>query len=601
MDHNIEGSTYKWIVLLLLMTAAAGEDPQVVIGNVTIVGKKAFYTGFEADEFLGIPYAKPPTGNLRFRKSEPLDDWFSRQTTFNATNFGSTCYEFQYSTQSSVLSSEDCLFLNVFVPVLEPNNTSGHAVMIWIHGGDFQSGSSNPYIGSVLASYGNIIVVTINYRLGVFGFLSTGDENGPGNYGLWDQQSAFKWVYNNIRHFGGDINRITIAGESAGAISVILHGLNPENKDLFQRIIAQSGSPSLPAYDLERNVLENTKTIAKNLQCITSSTSELMNCLRAKNVDEINTASSSLSDSLFVPVVDRDFIKVNPRYISKSLQNAASKEVEFFQSVDLLSGINAYEGTIFLHKIFSQTNQENLVITSAKFREYLSSKMQISHGQDVGTEIVDMILAEYTNWTRPADNDSVRLQFVKLLGDINVGAPCIEMTRLHSKSSDSKTYLYHFTPKLVSYHSGPAWLPGAAHGDELNLTLGNVHMTSSASWERTLSNQTMTYWTNFVKGGDPGIASGAPQWPKYEPNTEMYLELEETLTETSVKQYLLAREYNFWLKVFPGLLEAREKANCRVSTDATTNRVSAATTMSLGVFNEFLSCTVIVVVFRKLV
>jgi cholinesterase/neuroligin len=143
--------------------------------------------------------------------------------------------------KSDTSYSEDCLYLNIYAPK-KPEQGEKLAVMVWFHGGGFIVGSADIYPADHLAVYGDVVVVTVNYRLTVFGFLSTGDEHAPGNYGLWDQRMALDWVNKNIEGFGGDPARVTIFGESAGAASVIYQGLYPDNRGLFQRVVAQSGS-----------------------------------------------------------------------------------------------------------------------------------------------------------------------------------------------------------------------------------------------------------------------------------------------------------------------------------------------------------------------
>ena len=137
--------------------------------------------------------------------------------------------------------SEDCLFLNIYAPAVREQDV---AVMIWIHGGGFIAGAADPYRSDALAAHGNVIVVTINHRVSLWGFLSTEDEHAPGNYGLFDQHLAIQWVHDNIKAFGGDPSRVTIFGQSAGGASVMYRSIFEGNEGLFQRGIAQSGSPT---------------------------------------------------------------------------------------------------------------------------------------------------------------------------------------------------------------------------------------------------------------------------------------------------------------------------------------------------------------------
>jgi para-nitrobenzyl esterase len=192
-------------------------------------------------EFLGIPYAAPPIGELRWKAPVSHAAWTA---AWDATRFGPDCAQVSFVPGLANHSSEDCLYLNVYVP----NPARRHLpVMVWIHGGSFLVGSGEDADGSVLAAKGKVVVVTINYRLGPFGFLahkSLEAENPhhlSGNYGLLDQQAALKWVRRNIAAFGGDLTRVTIFGESAGGISVCLQLTAPGADGLFQRAINESG------------------------------------------------------------------------------------------------------------------------------------------------------------------------------------------------------------------------------------------------------------------------------------------------------------------------------------------------------------------------
>ncbi|XP_050390184.2 acetylcholinesterase-like, partial [Patella vulgata] len=210
------------------------------VGNITgsiedvNVGPKTV----KISAYLGIPFAEPPLGNLRFAKPQPKKK-FDR--TFLAKNYSASCHQInQYWDVGA--EDEDCLYLNVFSPNIDQSGTTKFAVFIWIHGGSFMFGEGKASTSSILAANGQIIVVSVNYRLGVFGFLSSGNSAAGGNYGLWDQHLAIKWVKNNIEGFGGDASKITIAGESAGSASVMFQAIYPGNENLFQRVIAESGS-----------------------------------------------------------------------------------------------------------------------------------------------------------------------------------------------------------------------------------------------------------------------------------------------------------------------------------------------------------------------
>ena len=191
-------------------------------------------------EFRGIRYGKPPVGPLRFKQPVPVEKW---EDTLDATTFGASCPQFINEMMSDFKPrkvSEDCLFLNVYVPA-ELDLNKKLSVMVWIHGGGLTFGFGDQYDGGWIAIEGNVITVTINYRMNIFGFLSVGHPASKGNYGLWDQKLALQWVHDNIHAFGRDPESVTIFGESGGGWSTSFQSLMPSNRGLFQRVISQSG------------------------------------------------------------------------------------------------------------------------------------------------------------------------------------------------------------------------------------------------------------------------------------------------------------------------------------------------------------------------
>ncbi|XP_078377736.1 cocaine esterase-like [Oculina patagonica] len=191
-------------------------------------------------KFLGVPFAAPPIGELRLKPPQPPKEW--KPNVRPAKKHGNVCWQGKYYEQMikhfdpNFSYSEDCLYLDVYTP----NVSSNLPVMVYIHGGSYELGSAVLFPGDILALYG-VVVVVIQYRLGPFGFLTTGDLAAPGNYGMLDQVEALKWVKENIEHFGGDPNKVTIFGVSAGGTSVALHLLSPLSQGLFHQAIAESG------------------------------------------------------------------------------------------------------------------------------------------------------------------------------------------------------------------------------------------------------------------------------------------------------------------------------------------------------------------------
>ncbi|PNF20727.1 hypothetical protein B7P43_G17299, partial [Cryptotermes secundus] len=254
--------------------------------------------------FQGIPYAKPPTGLLRFRDTQPPTAW---EGELDATEPGSLCM--QVTPLGLVVGTEDCLILNIFTPLLPEQNGSHNEqngelnVMVWIHGGAFYSGSSEQYSAQYLMDK-NVVFVSINYRLGVYGFLSTGDDESPGNYGLKDQTAALLWVKKNIAAFGGNPNSVTIFGQSAGGSLVHCHILSPFSEGLFHRAISMAGTAISPWASCP-DPLGMAQKQAKLVNCSTANTSTIVACLR--NTDPVLLVKTYpsvpliLEDMLYTP------------------------------------------------------------------------------------------------------------------------------------------------------------------------------------------------------------------------------------------------------------------------------------------------------------
>ncbi|KAF2889060.1 hypothetical protein ILUMI_17113, partial [Ignelater luminosus] len=252
--------------------------------------------------FTGIPYAKPPIGKLRFMPPVEPTPW---KNILDATKPHARCTQIDIFVNNYTLQGqENCLFVNVYKPKIKSKHDL-LPVLFFIHGGGFTSGHANPNLyGPDLLLDKDIILVTINYRLGILGFLSTEDKVVPGNNGLKDQSFALKWAKKNIIHFGGDPDRITIFGQSAGAASVHFHYLSPLSRGLFTAAIAHSGaSNSLWTIAPKGQAIRNTKRLGKLLNCTTNSTKDLVECLRKVKAFDIVKKDNAFMEFSYDPVV----------------------------------------------------------------------------------------------------------------------------------------------------------------------------------------------------------------------------------------------------------------------------------------------------------
>lgn len=262
------------LIALLCPSLARGRDLVVKTNYGRVRGLRENVNGKQVDSFLGIPFAKPPVGDLRFKHPLPAEPW---EGIFNATEKPNTCWQAPDTTypgfrgsemwNPNTKMSEDCLYLNVWVPHPRPRDAT---VLVWIYGGGFYSGTStlDVYDARIFTAEENVIIASMQYRTGALGFMYMGHPDSPGNAGLFDQLLALKWIHENIHHFGGNPNRVTLFGESAGAASVTMHLLSPLSQDYFTRAITQSASATCEWAVLPReNMKDRAKTFADMTGC----------------------------------------------------------------------------------------------------------------------------------------------------------------------------------------------------------------------------------------------------------------------------------------------------------------------------------------------
>ena len=297
-------------------------------------------------KFLGVPFAAPPIEELRFKAPKPPKAW--KPKVYSAKTHGAICLQlrdpslefFIQSVTPNFTYSEDCLYLNVF----SPNTSLSLPVMVYIHGGGYTRGTAITSPSDVLALQG-VVVVIVQYRLGPFGFLTTGDSAAPGNYGMLDQVEALRWVNENIANFGGNPSKVTIFGQSAGGTSVGLHLLSPLSRDLFHQAIPESGVDLSPfAIQPTSFGLRFTKELAQKLNCGFSDHSAMVSCMRSKTASDMQKAAESIRFSFinvinWAPVVDKNFLLDTPQVLRKKGE---------FKQVPLIITFTSNEGASFL-------------------------------------------------------------------------------------------------------------------------------------------------------------------------------------------------------------------------------------------------------------
>jgi acetylcholinesterase len=460
-------------------------------------------TGKSVDAFLGIPYAKPPLGQNRFKHPKPIDRW---ENIFNADKRPNSCFQLNDTTFGETFAgtvmwnantklSEDCLTLNVWVPRPRPKKS---AVLVWIYGGAFYSGSISLdiYDAKVLASEENIIVVSINYRVANLGFLFFENyrTEAPGNAGMYDQLMALQWVKDNIHFFGGNPHNITLFGESAGAVSVSFHLISPLSQHLFSQGIIQSGAPTVPWGTVDHKELSlRGLRLAEGVGCPHDPKyiDAVMDCLlKADPWDLVNNESGNFGvvEFPFVPIIDGTFLLEPPEV------SLANKD---FKKTKLLLGSNTEEGTYFI--IYHLTDlfkiSEDVYLTREDFVK--SVKELNPYVGKVGQEA---IIFEYTDWLNPDDPIKNRDAVDKMVGDYHFTCHVNELANRYAAVGND-VYMYYFTHRS-SRNPWPKWM-GTMHGDELNFIFGEPLNPSFGYTpaEIELSRRIMKYWANFAKSG----------------------------------------------------------------------------------------------------
>ncbi|XP_050764066.1 bile salt-activated lipase-like isoform X3 [Gymnogyps californianus] len=507
-------------------------------GFVEGESKRLGLFGDYIDIFRGIPFAAPPK---TLEDPQPHPGW---DGTLQAKKFKNRCMQMTL-TQTDVRGSEDCLYLNIWIPQGKRQVSTKMPVMIWIYGGAFLVGGSqganflNNYLydGEEIAVRGNVIVVTINYRLGPLGFLSTGDANLPGNYGLKDQHMAIAWVKRNIKAFGGDPENITIFGESAGAVSVSLQTLTPKNKGLFKRAISQSGV-GLCSWAIQRDPLAWAKKVGQHVGCPTDTTAALANCLRvsdpkavtlAYHLQLINLPSPLVHTLALTPVIDGDFLPDMPENL---FANAAD--------IDYIAGTNNMDGHFFAGIDLPAINRPLVKITADEVYNLVKG-LTVDRGEQGANATYNL----YTQaWGDNPDQELMKKTVVELATDYIFLVPTEWALNLHLQNArNAKTYSYLFSqPSRMPVY--PRWV-GADHADDLQYVFGKPFTTPLGYLpkHRTVSSAMMAYWTNFARTGDPnkGNSEVPVTWLPYTSEGSYYLEINSNMNQDSLKQNLRSR------------------------------------------------------------
>ncbi len=444
--------------------------------------------------FKGVPFAAPPVGQLRWRAPEPSPPW---RGVRSAERFSPVCMQEGAYPEDSPPEpmSEDCLYLNVWVPAAAREERL--PVMVWIYGGGLMNGSASTplYAGDAL-SRRDVIVVTANYRLGAFGFLAHPDltsesaQKASGNYGLLDQLAALGWVKRNIAAFGGDPDNVTVFGQSSGSISISALIASPLARGLFQRAIGQSGGLFEPLDAAPEFKLEGAEQVGRTFAERLGAPS--LEALRA-------LPASKIVAQRFRPQPNIDGYVLNETPYD-AFANGRQNDV------DILIGSNEGEGLYF-----------------ASGRTIGADNLSDELKRDFPPFVVSLIGPK-----APADDDAARAAFLAFEGDMRFGWNMWAWARLHAAAGNRKTFLYRFS------HTPPGE-EGATHGAEMPYVFDHLDLKPLAWTEtdRRLAQTMASYWTNFAKTGDPNGA-GLPEWPAFTQSRESALIIDDEIRAGAV-------------------------------------------------------------------
>ena len=466
---------------------------QVTVDSGTVQGKEEG----SVRKFLGIPYAAPPVGDLRWKAPLPVAKWTGIRP---ATGFGSHCMQPHLYADMIFRDpggSEDCLTLNVWTPAAAAKKKL--PVMVWVYGGGFITGGTSEarQDGTSLARR-DVVVVSMNYRLGVFGFFvhsalaAESGKNAAGNYGLLDQVAALEWVHRNIAAFGGDPANVTIFGESAGSFSVCALMASPLTKGLFGRVIGESGgaffSRELGFKTMAEREQKDADFAKSSLQ---AQTLEEMRALPADKLLEAASKAGQPEQLPFVPDVDGYFLPQDiPAIFAAGKQN----------DVSLLAGWNHDEGSFAV-----QYAPQKPTVESAK-----------AAAKTLFGDRTDDFLKLY-----PATTDEEAIRSTEdYAGDQFIAWSTWKWMEAELATGKKPVYRYRFELAPPSDPDHPAGA-GAYHSAEISYVFGAQDLVTQIPWrpeDHQLSDKMRQYWTNFAKTGDPN-GPGLPPWPVYKPET----------------------------------------------------------------------------------
>ncbi|CAB3383498.1 Hypothetical predicted protein [Cloeon dipterum] len=527
------------------------------MGN-SFISDRQFY------HFRGVPFAKPPVDDLRFKAPQPVEPWAGVLDAHS--NFGHRCpqagpaglvatwqgtLEESLDAESRAEEAEDCLFLQIYSPNIDP--AANLPVVVFIHGGAFMTGSSRLFGGNKFMDH-DVVLVVPHYRLGPLGFLSLHTDEIPGNAGMLDQVEALRWVQKYISYFGGNPNQVTLMGESAGAVSTSLLNLSPLSTGLFQQYITQSGT-ALANWAVDTDPINAAIEIGRRANCTDSEINALTACLKTASVSdlvlaymgyltsEVQEGRNGIGGS--APVIQQAgavrFLEKSPREIFASGEYSAKPAI---------FGGNKHEGTMPLHFMYGNYLKPNDLLEDEQFMSREVTRLFLNFlgiHNDQGDTLAIGVEDTYLGRDKMGNFTLIMPGLIDLSSNIHIKGPTFGNAE-YNAAKGAPTYLYSFhfdgSRSMFSYIAPLSPFPGGvAHGNEMILQF-SMPTFSTNEQDDIVSNQLITLWVNFIKYGNPTPAEnpvdGIPTWPLWTIRKGPYMVINST---SSVMQDFSRTEY----------------------------------------------------------
>jgi len=504
-------------------------EPVVQLKQGTLEGFKFKYpdeSGRSANIYLGVPYAKPPVDGLRFERPQPLDASDKRHP---AKKFAAGCMAVTSPiklppglnvSMGPPPTSEDCLYLNVMAPAEKSPFPNGYPVLVWVHGGGFSGGSSEMYGFQAIAhefAGQAVVMVTIQYRLGLFGYFSTGDSNAPGNLGLWDQKQALEWLKENVAAFGGNPKRITLWGQNAGAASVGALSISPLTRDLFRQSIEMSGS-MVAGWANSQRVVDESMQVAKKVGCALKTPSLVKECMKGKQSEELTQAMQetgwrrdAINFARFQPRWDGEFF---PKSMNELIREAPKKPT--------IQGFTSQEGMLATLPFPGAPRQSRFLVPAERFdtfsredlvnfieKEVARPEFYGERAEEAKQKLIQFYADRNASLAKTVDSHFYLTRYTQILSDTQYAIP--SLIEVSKKSQDGwPVYLY-----LSNYMNPRIKLPvlGTYSTYEFPYLFGLsvVGPFEFDPEDRKLQSLMVASFTNFVHTGNPSTMRGI--WP----------------------------------------------------------------------------------------